>query len=363
MENSDILKNSPIYAMSLGSHELFHSNLWAWLMQNYKKSIKDVFGFEIEEDAVKSVEREAKNIDITITTNDEQKYIIENKFKSIPYKAQLEIYKEKLGKKFAKGKLACIVEPKFVRECRGWDVLTYSTIIKNLKEFIDKNDTWHGNNDKCILAEYVKVTELAIEMITKNLDGETLKISAEDFSEYEKYRISDILRKLIASKFEAYLIENLKSKFTNLYICSDYAHKKGIINAFFLKTTDDATNKTHSEIIKKALYEFAIGVQIEGHEFRVIVCSAGKNRKKHEELFKNYSDKRWFDATYKKGNAITLLNHEYTTTMSPKEGGKFNKYTEAKYNFVHQFFTLPNNNFSEVCSLMEKFLSKAEELL
>jgi|GEM_PF-6652728 len=37
MENLDCinrLNNSPMFAMSLGSKELFHSNFWAWIMEN-----------------------------------------------------------------------------------------------------------------------------------------------------------------------------------------------------------------------------------------------------------------------------------------------------------------------------------------
>lgn len=33
------LEESPIYAMSLGSKELFHSNFWAWLMKTDPKFI------------------------------------------------------------------------------------------------------------------------------------------------------------------------------------------------------------------------------------------------------------------------------------------------------------------------------------
>ena len=34
------LKNSLMYQMSLGSKELFHSNVWGWLLENDKSFIK-----------------------------------------------------------------------------------------------------------------------------------------------------------------------------------------------------------------------------------------------------------------------------------------------------------------------------------
>ena len=52
MENSEIfvkqvekLKKSPVFAMSLGSKELFHSNFWAFLMEHkdYKALLYSLF--------------------------------------------------------------------------------------------------------------------------------------------------------------------------------------------------------------------------------------------------------------------------------------------------------------------------------
>lgn len=45
----NFLKNSMMYQMSLGSKELFHSNVWWWLIDNDKNFIKDllIFGLMI----------------------------------------------------------------------------------------------------------------------------------------------------------------------------------------------------------------------------------------------------------------------------------------------------------------------------
>ena len=92
------LESSPIYAMSLGSHELFHSNIWAWMMRKYPETICKVFGVKISETKNVIIEREAQNRDITIkeviSENKYNVWIIENKFKSLPYAAQLEEYKK-----------------------------------------------------------------------------------------------------------------------------------------------------------------------------------------------------------------------------------------------------------------------------
>ena len=133
------LKENPIYAMSLGGKELFHSNMLAWLlMRQNNNPIKKIFGIE-EQEVVLNVFRERQNLDLIVVyankeelekegvheeqyletfddpdsylPNDESRkhhscfdklkfIIIENKFKSIPEQKQLAEYSAKLtGKK------------------------------------------------------------------------------------------------------------------------------------------------------------------------------------------------------------------------------------------------------------------------
>lgn len=133
------LKENPIYAMSLGGKELFHSNILAWLlMRKNNNPIKKIFCIE-EQEVVLNVFRERQNLDLIVvyankeelekegvheeqyleTFDDPDSYlpndegwkhhscfdklkfiIIENKFKSIPEQKQLAEYSAKLkGKK------------------------------------------------------------------------------------------------------------------------------------------------------------------------------------------------------------------------------------------------------------------------
>ena len=91
------LQKSPIYAMSLCSKELFHSNFWAWLMEqkaDFGSTFVNFFFPDVNTtDYV--VTRENLHRDITITFSVDGKsldYVIENKLKSVPTKKQLETY-------------------------------------------------------------------------------------------------------------------------------------------------------------------------------------------------------------------------------------------------------------------------------
>ena len=100
MENKiKYLKESPIYAMSLCSKELFHSNFWAWLMEQDESFIEIFFKNEGNKQLA-GVGREDGNRDITVyrkSNKDNEKadvYVIENKLKSIPTEEQLNKYKK-----------------------------------------------------------------------------------------------------------------------------------------------------------------------------------------------------------------------------------------------------------------------------
>lgn len=131
MENKNYveeLKNNAVFQLSLSSKELFHSNFLCWLAEDHNCSdvfieVLKLFGFE-ENEAKSIVEglqkgeymalREYKNFDFCIcekvknfkqdkTDEDADEefipgrllLVLENKFKSIPYKQQLEEYSKK----------------------------------------------------------------------------------------------------------------------------------------------------------------------------------------------------------------------------------------------------------------------------
>ena len=140
------LENSPIYAMSLGSKELFHSNFWAWLMKTDPKFISIFFEGITKCNAIK---REEKNRDITIHTNDGI-YIIENKIKSLPYVEQLAKYQIEAGKSFKGGVIAALKEPNF--DCNAEYNVTVNK--KDYKVKVHKKDVKDGNRNRYFFEIY-----------------------------------------------------------------------------------------------------------------------------------------------------------------------------------------------------------------
>jgi len=83
------LKNSVLYAMSLGSKELFHTNFWAWLLEQDDGFLKVFFPL-VNLQRPLAVFREQGNRDLTIRSREGlDALVVENKLKSLPREEQL----------------------------------------------------------------------------------------------------------------------------------------------------------------------------------------------------------------------------------------------------------------------------------
>ena len=94
----DELSNNAMFAISLTSKELFHTNLWAWMLRKYPNIFTPVFYPKYDGNGKIEVFREKYNFDLLIKIGDEY-IIIENKFKSAPNKEKNIIKKSKQKKR------------------------------------------------------------------------------------------------------------------------------------------------------------------------------------------------------------------------------------------------------------------------
>ena len=169
------LRGNPIFRLSLGSKELFHSNFWEYLLSDFGAPLPTVRAFfGIPADVPVSVLREKNNFDLLISWNVGDKYsclVIENKVKSLPNAAQLKKYAEKTDADFlkaleikkdapiAKIRLAVVAPERLLRECReeikqgssetpnrAWETLSYENLAeaikKDLRNVKDCHEKW-----------------------------------------------------------------------------------------------------------------------------------------------------------------------------------------------------------------------------
>ncbi|MGT2800350.1 hypothetical protein [Streptococcus marmotae] len=126
--------------LSLASLELYHSNFIAYIIKNNPDIplvfLKDII--DVDKVKIKSVERERKNIDLTLYLTDGTEVIIENKMKDYPKRDQLEKY----SRDNQDAKFKVLLVPFKINESvlpEDWNIIHYSNIVEYL-QIIERNE-------------------------------------------------------------------------------------------------------------------------------------------------------------------------------------------------------------------------------
>ena len=165
------LHQSAIYAMSLGSKELFHSNFWAWLMEQDESFVEVFFNDESGKKHMK-IGREDGHRDVTLyRKNDENDencdvYVIENKLKSIATEEQLIKYKTSVEKwrTWKGGVLTGIRKPLFDLP-DGWFFLFYRQVAERIMVIAQKSSKDNIKNHIETIRQYCKVLHLICDVL------------------------------------------------------------------------------------------------------------------------------------------------------------------------------------------------------
>ena len=222
--------------LSGGNHELFHSNVLAYIAQKYPKYFRDLFSHlginNFEDDFSKNVLREEKHFDFAIRktngdTGNEYTLILENKMKSIPDMEQLAEHSKKAS---ADHKiLLTMIEVKPENIENGWKQVTYAELAEVMERERDvyKFDSFFEK----FLEEYISyVRNLSskVEEIKKKFEEgkDNLKIkkflSENDVSpetrKWEKLFLRKVRFQLVA--------DEIKSKYNKPIFC-----KAGIVRS------------------------------------------------------------------------------------------------------------------------------------
>ena len=364
MDNIKYLNDSLIYQMSLGSKELFHSNVWAWLIEKDKenKSFVKVFfrDFDFSKYEIISVSREYRHRDIIIWLLEkgfEEKgkeghyyLVIENKIKSLPSKEQLKGYTEDFdNNKLLAAVVTGISNTLSEEECCiklpdgkefKWEFVDYKSIAEGIRKTLDEKGVCEAIQDHNNIDAIVEYCD-----VVKNTD-ETIKCAIEDkmgvldyrFPNLAEIRLDDVAKKLKGSDFLRYVRERLDD--------SKYS-----VSGYEIKTGQSFNNKKVTLDFKYSNWTsddkpwFCIGVQIEGTQYRLIV-----DRNKPHECGPTYDefDERWFSLIEK----------------SPSMRNDFCKYIGPKYIFVYKYMDISeeNNSYETLSELIFRHLEEAKKI-
>lgn len=272
------LKNNPIFQLSLSSKELFHSNFLAWLAEDdntrcvFNKVMQtwlDDKNWEYKPNEME-VKREYNHFDfcvcdkLSIDGNDvtgSVQVVLENKFKSIAYKAQLVDYKDRTktlneegyknkykaeeankGKILPRGWRDEVEHPntKYILltladnfldkdeiQSLGWKIVTYAEYAKLLRTVVGelRDDEIKGNKAFYVelIAQYCDFIEMFSEHINECLDN----VKEDNYwdilknDDFTAVRCNDIWQKVVMHKYAQELFKLTQDKFPNTKIVFD----------------------------------------------------------------------------------------------------------------------------------------------
>ena len=275
-EKIKALKSSPLFHMSLGAMELFHSNFWRWLMEYNVKYVK-VF-FKDLENVVKEeikIKREYKHTDISIEVNGKY-YLIENKIKSLVDEEQLERYADDFKDNFIEGKYIFPFEVVLEKEKNKskWGFLNYNTILDDIDDITDSiiKESKEEDINYNIIKEYTNMTRnlmYIIDYAIKEFYGNKFILANKNDELYNSLidiRIYDIVRKINCSLLKKKLEERLKKEFNDLYekitIEQGFSNGQASLSARWkIQYDDEDESKGH----------FLIGPQLQDRQFKTMI--------------------------------------------------------------------------------------------
>ena len=190
------IENTLNYQLSLSNLELYHSNLFAVVLEKSEfinhRFFSDVIDINKKYTDLK-VYREKNSIDLTIEVIDEDKQthviFIENKVKSLLDEGQLIRYSEKDSN--AKGILLSLVEPGFELP-ESWFRRSYGELTEYYNDLLEKVD----ETFRLFLIDYIDYMKNVEKFIKKISYGESYFLEESSNKVLEGMRLRSVIEKI-----------------------------------------------------------------------------------------------------------------------------------------------------------------------
>lgn len=362
-ESSKALKDSLIYQMSLGARELYHSNVWAWLINKNSRYLY-VFFDSIEINSTKvnlddyeiNAEREYQHRDIIIwldskNGNDHYYLVIENKLKSLPTREQLEKYTvPSLGDNHNHliGAVVTGIESTLEAKARTfkldegknveWKFVSYPQIAERIKE-ISKDiskDLSLSQERKLSPAqeqqinEYCETIQCFSQILLEALQEDS-GLTSRGNEQIIEAELSTVYMKLHAAQF----VSRITKERNTLEEGLPKEH-----NAFHFESNNSIQRDevcidcAYTSWVEGCESSFRMGIQIQGNQYRRFADYYQKNgiNKTTEELFEKMAECGWL---YKSRDGLS--NEIGVASQMRKD---YCQYKGSEYIFVYQYVNL-----------------------
>lgn len=288
----DELNDNPLFQMSLGSKELFHSNFLAWLFEQDNEFASKWFSsmnhlpdqLSLKEN--NPIDREKGNTDLWLHFN-EGDIIIENKVKSVPHKRQLDDYAKKNGSRYSY-LLLSLTKPEFFNgdtytiivddEAVKWFQISYRDVASAIREHFTTN-----TSNEQYVNDYIdfidKLDQLA-QLLPVNKETDQYDFASghtpidQGNINLRKYRLHDLYTKHKMNSFAEILRNELSD---NIKVDWGFSNGTGMVTA------------------RKRIDGAEIGVQLQNNAFRLYTYwkdDKGRSKQLRDHL---KADDLWFN--------------------------------------------------------------------
>lgn len=331
------LNKNPLFRMSLGSKELFHSNFIAWLIETDNQFLRTWLGYNEHIERILnlnhpiSVDRERGNTDLWIQSGEES-IIIENKVKSVPDRRQLDEYVSKHGTKKIYYLLS-LEKPAFFAEGYHHTLLNDETVIWHYASYGDlsraiESHQWRDANTLTYILDYVNFTKALNEF------AEYLPVNENDMYDFawghtshnsgcidlRKYRLHDLYTK------------HKMDSFSQLLRKKD-ALKDTVIDWGF-------TNGTGIITVRKSFGKAQIGIQLQNNAFRMFSFWPEDGLRSIAFRSSLLEKGLWFDFS------VTGIPHAETEIKGKgRDKSGFNNYSGV---FFYKYIRINNRSVNDV---------------
>ena len=351
--------------MSHGGLELFHSNVWAWLIEHDHR-YATVFFPELKgqmEEVVVKREQNHRDLTIWVKSTPKDLFVVENKTKTLPRANQLKQYSEGIKnerKTLRQGIIVGIVNPNL--DVEKWNWLDLQKIAQRILDFAKDEPS---DNIKAIVQEYAETTKAMCDLLKTSVNDleNGLPDPNRNNKELEDLHLRDVYFKLSANLFvqnfcKSGEFDSLRKKFEN----------KGLD----LRVVDGFSNKTWYidikvfEMGKREEFDkskgdpfITFGIQIQGVQFRRMAEVFHATRSNQfDAIFNRFQKLAWFDAGV--GREGWREDRKTSQRKSNNKTKAYGKYSPA---FVYQYIDLKDFSSPSISGAICKHLESALQLV
>jgi hypothetical protein len=294
------LAANPVFAMSLGSKELFHSNFLAWILewrrQNFLPRLLQEVGVKAATAESGQVWREWQSFDLAVQIGPGDLLVIENKFKSLPRSDQLSEYAEK-------ARNACKdITPHLILLSPtspvtwmggagtmaanvGWTHLSYDKLVDILREVA------HLESDNFVKELIGKYSDMVVRLLTlrEQCSAKVLApfIPGPNYEELKRGRIHDLIYKWrfdeLAETVETLLGTDLYRGTGKDFLDSENPQKGILVGTGFTNGSALVELFTQAEKFRKDAIPDSVplvGVQFQDNKLRLVLRNVPRDQAK-----------------------------------------------------------------------------------